>query len=237
MLSLNAVGRLLLLVGGSVLLVISAGGTAARPGDEPLATTFAVGTSRAATGGINVVSSPGCEPADISIPAEADVAVVGQRGGGADRALSTAGTPIDLGTTKIALPFTPRLPQQPIDGRILQMAFLTQATATMGFAFSTKPVSSTDSTFEFLDQGGFALSERPFAGQTGTLVYDSLVRDRWMVQIGEREAALVHADPYSPTLRPFGLYWADGELEYILIGAPASANDLIDFGRGMTCQG
>ena len=178
-------------------------------------------------------TSGGCGPSTLQIVDGGSVGP-GERLSEAaqDRPLGTAGGAIDLATEALAI--VPTLPARP-GSRLLQFALYNGTTGVLSLAYSQAGATPRSSTFDFLGHGGFALTERPYSGQDGTEVYDSVSRNRWYVNVGSYQAALVWADPYASNLRPFGLYWSDGTREFILIGAPVSPNELVDFARSIEC--
>lgn len=179
----------------------------------------------------------GCEPSNLgALQDDGFVKPSDRRGGGMDRPLGTAGPVVSGESALSMLPFIAVLPPYGIGGRSRQLTMYEPQTATLSVAYARKVVLPTDSTFDFLATGGFGLTERPFAGQDAELVFNTLTRNRWLVTIGDQQATLVWADPYTDTLRPFGLYWSDGIREYILIGAPTSPDELVDFARALACQ-
>jgi hypothetical protein len=102
--------------------------------------------------------------------------------------------------------------------------------------YAEKPVGDEETLPEFLGRGGVFVEQKLESemGQAADVVAE--LDDRAVVvQVGPHEAALVHADPVeSNEIRPYQLYWSDGERDWS-IGGVVPPEQVIDLARSLYC--
>ncbi len=129
--------------------------------------------------------------------------------------------------------FHPLRPDEP-EGRPLQHILLI-GNSNISLLYAREPLDDADTLIDAYRKGTFGLTQRPFAGQDADFVLENAPRDSWRVEVGPYPAALVLGTPLTTTIRPYGLYWADGEREWILHGDPVDPEELVDLARSIYC--
>jgi hypothetical protein len=206
-----------------------------RPGDLPGATGGGVGDRNSPTANPPAAPIVGCGVTNLGPLIDEGVTPVENQRGGNEGVLGNAGVVIESVEAVSPRSYSPLLPKAVPGGRQLQLTLWLPAAEQIGLIYSTTAVTSETSNQALLKDGGYALTQRPFAGQDAELVMTRTSRNKWLVEVGPHPAALLWTDPVAEGVRPFRLYWADGEREWILIGHPDHPEELVDFARSIYC--
>jgi len=198
----------------------------AEPSGEPSA-----GAAPASTATAHPSTSwpPGCGPSNVDITEPPDSPGWGH----AETPLLGKQTMVPTFDDLPTDAFRPLRPDEP-EGRPLQHILLT-GTSDILFVYARHPLDETDTLTDAHAKGAFILAQRPFAGQDADFVLENVWRDSWRLQVGPHPAALVLGTPITTTIRTYGLYWADGEREWILRGDPVDPEELVDLARSIYC--
>lgn len=149
--------------------------------------------------------------------------------------------PFGIGATRLTSIDDPQLaaidvkapPNGPSEKPLREVLWVPEENA-VSLVYSPADATVGLSTTEFLRTGGIVLIQLPFAGQDAKTVLSAVTRNVWEVDVGTHPAALVWGDPVAEDVRPFGLYWADGESQWVLRGAVAP-DELINLARSIYC--
>jgi hypothetical protein len=177
----------------------------------------------------------GCGPSSLGISYEAYASPGTQFGWPPDSPVSVFGTVVDDFRDIEVTGYEPLQPSDP-GARRLRLILVQPEVNNVALVYSRLPIAANDTEAELLAMGALVLNQRPFSGQDGDFVLGIVPYDDWRVEVGPYSAALVLGSPTAAGIRPFGLYWADGDREWILHGGgPARPEDLVDLARSIYC--
>jgi hypothetical protein len=183
-----------------------------------------------------VATQVGCGPAALGALQDEGFTPYGSRRGGRNSpTLGHAGDVIESIDQITPSRYEVLLPKTLPGQRTLKLIVWLPEAEQLGLVYSSSEVSADTTNSLLHSNRGMALTQRPFAGQDASFVMQSAPRNRWLVQVGPNPAALVWGSEVAPGVRPFELYWADGDREWILIGNPERPEELVDFARSIYC--
>jgi hypothetical protein len=110
------------------------------------------------------------------------------------------------------------------------------AADTYILVYSNAEVGDETTVGEVIASGGIVAVEQAKGETDGQVAFDATDRNRWMVDIGGQDAALIWGDEVAAGTRPFGLYWTDDERSWIVNGTPGDPDALVDFARSIYCR-
>lgn len=177
----------------------------------------------------------GCGPSDLGEIKDEGFTPFGGGRGSNDATLGSAGTVVPSVAEIKPTRYTVLVPKTLPGDRVLRLTLWLPQEEQLGLVYSAKSVSAETRNSILHKDGGMALTQRPFNGQDAKFVLNNAPRNRWLVQVGPHPAALVWGSEVAAGVRPFGLYWADEDREWILIGNPERPEVLLDFARSIYC--
>lgn len=121
---------------------------------------------------------------------------------------------------------TPTLP--------LSLAMSQPAGDIIALIYSPKPLADGASRLDLYANGGLMVLQQPAELPDGKTVFDSTERNRWLFRVDAHDAALIWGDEVASGVRPFGLYWSDGERSWSIVGTQGP-DILIDMARSIYC--
>jgi hypothetical protein len=177
----------------------------------------------------------GCGPISLGIAYDPYATPGTQYGWPPELALADLGTVVEDFGDVTARGYRPLRPPDPA-ARPLRLILVQAEVDAVALVYSPVPVAASDTNADLLAKGALVLTQRPFAGQDADFVLRVVPMDDWRVELGPYPGALVLGSPTAAGIRPFGLYWADGDREWILHGGgPARPEDLVDLARSIYC--
>jgi hypothetical protein len=177
----------------------------------------------------------GCGPSDLGALKDEGYTRFGEGFGRNEPNLGVAGNVLSSVAEATPTRYTVLLPKTLPGNRPLGLILWQPGAEQLGLIYSSEPVSIETTNSALHKSGGMALTQRPFNGQDAEFVLENALRNKWLVEVGPHPAALVWGSEVAAGVRPFGLYWADGVREWILIGNPERPEDLVDFARSIYC--
>jgi hypothetical protein len=102
--------------------------------------------------------------------------------------------------------------------------------------FATSEIGEKDTIIDFFARGGIAVRQYRARGIDASVVVAEIGKRATLVGVGPYSAALVHADEIAPGLRPFHIYWSDGDSDWAIVGNVEQAV-VIDMARSVACHG
>jgi len=88
---------------------------------------------------------------------------------------------------------------------------------------------------DFLAAGGVVLNEHQPDGRDAQTISDTVGKRAMPVTVGSFHGVLIHGDEVKAGVRPYGLYWSDGEREFSLLAGVKDPAPIIDFARSIYC--
>jgi hypothetical protein len=177
----------------------------------------------------------GCGPSDLGALTDEGFTPFGEGFGPNEPTLGVAGNVLSSVAQARPTRYTVLLPKTLPGNRLLGLILWQSDAEQLGLIYSSEPVSIETTNSALHKGGGMALTERPFNGQDAKFVMENALRNKWLVEVGPHPAALIWGSEVAAGVRPFRLYWADGEREWILIGNPERPEVLLDFARSIYC--
>lgn len=101
--------------------------------------------------------------------------------------------------------------------------------------YAPTPIGETTRLTDVIAEGGMLIVQRRAAGVDAALVQEEIGDRALIVDVGPHDAALVWADPLAKGVRPYNLYWSDGERDWSLIAGLTTPESVVAVARSIYC--
>jgi hypothetical protein len=101
--------------------------------------------------------------------------------------------------------------------------------------YAPTPIGEDTTLVDVIADGGMLLMQRVSKGVDAALVQREVGTRAVIVQVGSHDAALIWGDQIAVGIRPYSLYWSDGERDWSLITGFETPENAVSVARSIYC--